>query len=95
MCEGGVIILCAFHKISGEGHHLSKVGLQGATYDGKFRVSVQLLFARWRSNSVTERQGMNLVWGAESLVDEKPEPLRSLHESLSNNQRSAGPRPRI
>ena len=46
MCEGGIIILYAFHKSSGEGHHLSKVRQQGATYYSKFRASLQLLLCQ-------------------------------------------------
>ena len=73
MCEGGIIILCAFHKSSGEGHHLSKVRRKEQHIDAKFRVSLQLLFARQRSNSVT---GTGPGEEMQSLVDEKPEPLR-------------------
>lgn len=43
MGEGGIIILYAFYKSSGEGHHLSKVMQQRAVHYAKFRVSLQLL----------------------------------------------------
>lgn len=43
MGAGGIIILYAFYKSSGEGHHLSKVTLQKAVHYVKFRASLQLL----------------------------------------------------
>lgn len=43
MGTGGIIILYAFYKSSGEGHHLSKVTQQKAGHYAKFKASLQLL----------------------------------------------------
>lgn len=75
MAEGGIIILCASYKSLGEGHHLSKVVQPRALYYAKFRASLRLLSARLRGGLVAIWQGMRPVWGMDSLVNEKFEPL--------------------
>lgn len=59
MGRGGIILLYAFYKSSGEGHHLAKVTQQRAVYYAKFRASLQLLLCqieRLISGNVAENE---------------------------------------
>lgn len=62
MGEGGIIILYAFYKSSGEVHHLSKVTQQRAVYYAKFRASLQFLLCQierqFRGNMAENESGV-------------------------------------